>query len=170
MSLPNNKGKLIGGSAAGIAAAIALIVPVIQQWEGHEPRPYKDVVGVLTVCYGHTGPDIRVRDVYTPKECKDLLESDIEKFAIGVVEISPELIDKPYILASTISFSYNIGLGAYKKSSVARNFKAGNYAAGCGWMLKYVYAGGKKWKGLENRRKAEYKICMKGVDDVGKST
>lgn len=149
----------------GIAAAIALIVPTIQRWEGHEARPYKDMVGVLTVCYGHTGPDIRPKEVYTPKECTELLEKDIGKFAEGVVKITPKIEDNPYVLASAISFSYNVGLGNYKKSSVAKNFNKEDYALGCAYMMVYNRAGGKYVQGLQNRREDEFSICIKGVID-----
>jgi lysozyme len=157
------KTRTKAGAIGGLAAAIALAVPVIQRWEGHEDRPYKDIVGVLTVCYGHTGNDIVPDKTYDGVECTVLLENDIEKAAKGVLAVSPELADKPYILASAISFSYNVGVPTYKKSSVAKNFKVGNYAVGCGWMLKYTYAGGKHVPGLANRRQHEYEICMKGV-------
>ena len=156
------KGRTIAG-AGGLAAAIALIIPVIQQWEGYEPRPYKDIVGVLTVCYGHTGPEIRPKAIYTDAECTDLLEKDIEKFASGVIKITPKIEDKPYVLASAISFSYNVGLGNYKKSSVAKNFNKEDYALGCAYMMVYNRAGGKYVQGLQNRREDEFSICIKEV-------
>lgn len=40
-------------------------------------EPYYDVAGVLTVCVGHTGPDI-VWKHYTHNECMDLLDSDLK--------------------------------------------------------------------------------------------
>lgn len=150
----------VGG---GIAASIALIVPFIMQQEGHRSHVYKDVAGVLTVCAGHTGPDIVVKKVYTDQECNTLLTKDIQTSVDGVLKVSPQIEDKTNILASTISFSYNIGVGAYAHSSVARDFNAGNYAAGCKDILKYTYSGGKYVQGLMNRREAEYKICMKGI-------
>jgi lysozyme len=126
--------------AGGITAALALIIPNIQQWEGYKTRPYKDVGGVLTVCNGHTGPEVVVR-TYSQGECRAFLEKDVEIAAKGVLKITPSLFDKPYILASAISFSYNVGLGTYSKSSVARDFNAHKYKAGCADLLKYVKAG-----------------------------
>jgi lysozyme len=151
------------GAGAGIAAAIALIVPSIMQHEGHTNHSYRDIGGVLTVCYGHTGPDVQVKTVYTNNQCTAILDKDVTKFANGVVEISPELKDKTQILAATISFSYNVGLGTYQRSSVAKDFHDGKFVDGCKDMLKYTYAGGKYSQGLANRRQAEYQICMKGT-------
>jgi lysozyme len=92
-----------------------------------------------------------------------MLDSDVKIRADEVIKVSPELVNKPFLLASTISFVYNIGVGAYEKSSVSADFKAGKYSDGCKAMLLYTYAGGKYSQGLANRRKAEYNICMKGV-------
>lgn len=152
---------VVGGG--GVAAAIALIVPFIAQHEGHVTIPYKDIGGVLTVCDGHTGRDIVVKRVYTDQECQQLLDKDVQTATDGVLKVSPELANKPYVLASTISFSYNLGVGTYQRSSVARDFKSGQYKLGCTDMLKYIYAAGKYNKGLANRRQAEYTICMKGT-------
>lgn len=155
--------RLAVGAGGGIAAAIALAVPLISQWEGHRSHAYHDVAGVLTVCTGHTGRDIVVKHVYSDGECKVLLTSDVQSTVDGVLKTSPQLEFKPYVLAATISFSYNIGVGAYSHSSVARDFNSGNYKQGCRDMLKYTYAGGKYSQGLANRRASEYAICMKGV-------
>lgn len=155
--------QAVVGGTGGVAAAIALIVPSIAQYEGHTDHVYRDVGGVLTVCYGHTGKDIVVKHTYSDPECQQLLTKDVQTATDGVLKVSPELKDKPYVLASAISFSYNIGVNAYSKSSVARDYKAGQYKLGCTDMLKYVYAAGKYSAGLEHRRLAEYAICMKGA-------
>lgn len=155
--------QVVVGGTGGVAAAIALIVPFIGQHEGHADHVYHDVGGVLTVCYGHTGKDIRVKHTYSDPECQQLLAQDVKTATDGVLKISPELGDKPYVLASAISFSYNVGVGAYQHSSVARDFNHGQYKLGCTDMLKYTYAAGKYNPGLANRRQAEYTICMKGT-------
>lgn len=149
--------------AGGIAAAIALAVPFIAQWEGHRSQAYRDVAGVLTVCEGHTGPDIIANHVYSPAECTALRIADVKIAVDGVLKVTPILEDKPYLLAAAVSFSYNVGISTYGRSSVARDFNTRHYAQGCKDLLKYVYAGGKFVKGLANRRGAEYVVCMKGV-------
>ena len=149
-------------STAGFAAAIALITPFIQQHEGYVPRPYKDIGGVVSVCNGHTGPDI-IFKTYTRAECNALTNADIENAAIAILEITPGLNKRPAVLAATTSFTYNLGAGTYAKSSVARDFKAGQFKLGCTDMLKYVYVGKTYSQGLANRRSAEYQVCMKGA-------
>lgn len=41
-------------------------------------EPYYDVAGVLTVCVGHTGPDI-VWKHYTHNECMDLSDNNTSR-------------------------------------------------------------------------------------------
>lgn len=150
------------GSSAGLAAAIALITPFIQQHEGYVAKPYKDIGGVLSVCNGHTGKDIVVK-TYSRSECQALTAEDINKSANFILKITPGLDKQPQILAATISFTYNLGVGVYEKSSVASDFKAGQFKLGCTDMLKYTYIGKVYSQGLANRRNAEYQVCMKGT-------
>ncbi|ELY4257915.1 glycoside hydrolase family protein, partial [Cronobacter sakazakii] len=35
-----------------------------------------------------------------------------------------------------------------------------DYVGACNELKRWIYAGGKKWKGLMNRREVEYAICM----------
>ena len=57
--------------AALVAAVSAAAIPTVQVWEGLRTVPYRDVVGVLTVCYGETeGVQNRT---YSPEECSELL-------------------------------------------------------------------------------------------------
>ena len=53
----------------GLAAALALAVPVIQHFEGLRQTGNGDVVGVATSCFGHTGPDAVVGRRYSMAEC-----------------------------------------------------------------------------------------------------
>jgi lysozyme len=41
------------------AGSLAIAGTMIPDLEGVKYAPYYDVAGVLTVCYGHTGPDIK---------------------------------------------------------------------------------------------------------------
>lgn len=154
--------KVAVGSLGGLAAAIALITPFIQQHEGYVAKPYRDIGGVLSVCNGHTGPDI-IFKTYTRQECNNLTDKDITSAAIAILKVTPGLDKRPAVLAATTSFTYNLGIGVYEKSSVARDFKAGQFKLGCTDMLKYTYIGKLYSQGLANRRNAEYQVCMKGT-------
>lgn len=156
-----------GAGAALMAIVMTVTTPAVQKSEGTVYSPYHDQVGVLTVCTGHTGPDIVVGRVYSPDQCKALTEKDLAVAAQGVLKVSPQLIYHPYVLASAVSFSYNVGVGTYDKSSVARDFNKGNFALGCKDLLKYVYAGDKIDKGLVNRRAREEALCLSTLTPKG---
>lgn len=163
-------GKLVVGAGAGgalMAIVMTAITPVITQFEGNKNVPYRDIRGVLTVCNGHTGPDVVVGKVYSPTECADLTAQDASKAAAGVLKVSPHLKYHPMQLAAAVSFSYNVGVGTYSNSSVASNFNTGNLQAGCSALLKYTYAGGVYSRGLADRRQKEYKICVSTLTPQG---
>jgi lysozyme len=155
-----------------MAVVMSIAVPNITTLEGQRAVAYRDVGGVLTVCAGHTGPDVVVGKVYDPKQCAALTQKDAEKAASGVLKTSPHLLYHPLILASAISFSYNVGVGRYQTSSVATRFNAGDFAGGCAALLKYNLVNGVFNQGLANRRQQEYNLCtstltVKGLTDAG---
>lgn len=167
--------KVAVGAGAGatlMAVVMSTVVPQIETFEGVRSTAYRDVGGVLTVCAGHTGPDVVVGKVYNPSECAALTQKDAVKAASGVLKVSPHLIYHPLILAAAISFSYNVGTGRYETSSVASDFNAGNFSLGCSALLKYNLVNGVVNQGLINRRAQEYTICtstltVKGLIDAG---
>ena len=68
------KNKIIAAAAGG---AIAIAAVMVKPLEGVEYDPYRDVIGVWTVCYGHTGKDIMLGKTYTHSECDALLNKDL---------------------------------------------------------------------------------------------
>ena len=149
-----------GGTAGMIAVALGVATPQIKEFEGRRNIPYYDIVKVLTVCDGHTGPDIKIGKQYSDAECDELTTAEVTKFASGVLKVSPQLAWHPMQLAAAISFSYNVGTGTYAKSSVARLFNEGKFIEACNFLPKYVYAGGKVVNGLAIRRGKEQTICL----------
>lgn len=58
-------------------------------------------------------------------------------------------------IASIISLAYNIGVANFKASTMFKLLQAGKIDKAGLEFKKWVFAGGKKLKGLENRRKDE---------------
>jgi len=145
---------LIGASAA------TALVATVAAWEGKSNVPYRDVVGILTVCYGETHQPMRR---YTDAECKAMLEDRLADYAGPVLERNPELRGHDAQLVAASSLAYNIGVGNYRKSSVARLFSAGRWREACDAFLRWNRAGGRVIKGLDNRRRAERAICLRGL-------
>lgn len=142
----------------GAVAALALSVPFIGSWEGKSNDPYRDIVGVETVCYGETRVDMRR---YSDAECTAMLTSAVQGFQNEVLRCTPGLANKPEVLAAATSLAYNIGSRSYCRSTAAKRFNAGNIRGGCDAIKMWNKAGGKVVRGLVNRRNAEYNLCIR---------
>lgn len=149
--------KITGG---GIAAALALAVPLVAKWEGKRNDPYRDIVGVQTVCYGETRVAMRR---YSDAECTAMLNDAVAGFAAPVARCTPMIADRPWQLAAATSLAYNIGIAGYCRSTADRRFDAGDFRGGCAAIKFWNKAGGRVVRGLVNRRAEEYRLCMTGL-------
>lgn len=153
-------GGMLGGGAF-LALALGLATPLVERWEGTRTDPYRDIVGVMTVCTGETRAPMRR---YSSDECKTMLDRTLAAdWAPAVLKAVPALKDRPYQFAASISLAYNIGEVAFARSTVARRFKAGDWRGGCEAFLMWNRAGGKLVKGLDNRRRDERSLCLTGL-------
>ncbi len=148
--------KILAAAAGGV---MALSAAMIAEFEGVKYKPYYDPVGILTVCYGHTGSDIIKNKTYTQKECDALLEKDL---TIAANAVNPLIkVNIPdYTRAALYSFTYNVGTGAFSRSTLLKKLNSGDQNGACNELLRWVYAGGKQWKGLMTRREIEEVICL----------
>jgi lysozyme len=158
-------GKVMGGVAGGaigggafVALALALATPIVEHWEGTRTDPYRDMVGVWTVCTGETRVTMRR---YTPAECNAMLRRALESdYAPAVLGAVPGLRERPHQLAASVSLAYNIGGAAFARSTVARRFNTGDWRGGCEAFLRWNRAGGRIVRGLDNRRRDERTLCL----------
>lgn len=154
------KGPLIALVGAACAAAL---IPTVTAWEGTELVPYKDVVGVWTVCVGDTY-NVTPGKVATKAECDARLERQLIAHAKPIMECVPGLTrNRPNQLAAATSLAYNIGSSGFCRSTVARRFNAGRWREGCDAFLMWNKAGKKVVRGLTRRREAERQICLRGL-------
>lgn len=157
---PSLRKKLLAAVGGG-AGALTIAATMIPTLEGVEYNPYKDVAGIWTVCYGHTGKDIMLGKTYTEMECRALLDKDLRTTA---AQIDP-YIKKPIpdeTRAALYSFAYNVGAGNFRTSTLLTRINAGDTAGACDQLRRWVYAGKQKWKGLMNRREIEREVCLWG--------
>ena len=132
-----------------------MLVAFVGYWEGLRTEPYQDVAGVWTVCYGETQVEMRV---YQKAECDAMLERRLQHFNRVVVETVTVPLSPNEQIALT-SFVYNIGEGAFRNSTLLRKLNSGDRSGACEELRRWVFAGGKKWAGLVNRREAEQILC-----------
>ena len=160
---PSMRKKLIGVIAGG-GGAIAIASVMLGNADGLEGRryyAYQDVVGVWTVCDGHTGADIRRGHRYTDRECDGLLKADLRKVAGAIDPLIKVRIPDP-TRAALYSFTYNVGSGAFASSTLLKKLNAGDVPGACKELQRWTYAGGKQWKGLITRREIEREVCEWG--------
>jgi lysozyme len=147
---------------SGTAAALA--VALVGSAEGLRQNAYPDPATLgapWTICYGHTG-DVRRGDHEDIAACKALLLRDLETFA-SAVEACVKLPMAEATEVAFISLSYNIGAGAFCKSSVVRRYNAGDRRGACDAMLRFNRAAGVVFPGLTRRREHERDLCLRGA-------
>lgn len=147
------------GLAATLAATIAM--PVTAHYEGLRVKAYLDPVAIPTICFGET-ENVRLGDKRTAAECHDMLAMRLGYFSYNVDKVIEKPLP-PETHAAMASLAYNIGVDAFKKSSVARLANEGKLKEACDAFKKFVYAGGKKLNGLVKRREAERKLCLRSL-------
>lgn len=160
--LRNSVIAAVGGGAIAIASALITGPTGNDGLEGVRYDPYQDVVGVWTVCYGHTGKDIMLGKKYTEAECRALLNKDLNTVAR---QIDP-YIQKPIpetMRGALYSFAYNVGAGNFQTSTLLRKINQGDQKGACDQLRRWTYAKGKQWKGLVTRRDIEREVCYMEV-------
>ena len=153
------RNKLIGVAGAGSLAIATVFLGGKDGVEGRKYEAYRDVAGVWTVCDGHTGRDIVIGKKYTDRECDNLLWKDLQPAKKTVDTLVKAPLDE-YQRAALYSFVFNVGSDAFSKSTLLRKLNKGDHAGACEEMRRWVYAGGMKWKGLQNRREMERSLCL----------
>ena len=143
------------------AGAVAMVLPVVLLYEGTVHSTYKDPIGIVTVCTGHTGPELRMGQRYTKEQCETMLYGDLLKHADALDCIKTPLADNQK--AAFLSFAFNVGNGAFCKSTLARKANAGDLMGACAELSRWVMAGGRELPGLVKRRAAQRQLCENGL-------
>lgn len=143
------------------AGATALAVPLVMLYEGTVLRSYRDPIGIITACVGHTGPELRMGQRYTRQQCEDMLYGDLLKHAQALDCIKQPMTDGQK--AAFLSFAFNVGNKAFCDSTLARKANAGDMPGACAELSRWTRAGGRELPGLVKRRAAERELCEGGL-------
>lgn len=183
MSPPITKVPTKSGAQTPKRAAVAMVLALglAKPAEGLYRVAYFDPPGVLTVCYGTTGPEVKRGKVYSLAECDAYINADM-RAAIDEVEACAPGLPVP-VLAAYADAVYNLGgkIACDTKNSTAARYLA-QYskttykdgatgqillAAACNqlprWDKARVMGVMTPLKGLTKRRKLERDLCMQGV-------
>ncbi|GAA4667469.1 lysozyme [Bartonella pachyuromydis] len=138
---------------------------LIKKWEGLCLNAYEVRVGVWVIGYGHTSavgtPHVHKGMRITEAEAEKILYQDLQQFEYVVEKtVTVPLNDEQF--AALVSFSYNIGIDAFRDSTLVKKLNKGNYEAVPTELQKWTRVGGKRLPGLVNRRAAEAGLWAQG--------
>ena len=143
-----------------------MALDTIQQFEGLKLKAYKDSVGIWTVGFGNifnldTGNPIKEGDEISLETAERWLKIEVDNLQAKMIKVITVPLNDNQWTALT-SLTYNIGFGAFKRSTLLRLLNAGaSKEEVAKQILRWNKAGGKEIKGLTNRRKAESNLFLK---------
>ena len=134
----------------------------IKQWEGVRNKAYRDSAGIPTIGIGfirykvgaRAGTRVQMQDYLTDDEIKAEFAVQIAAYEDAVAEAVKVALTQSQVNA-LVSLCYNIGVNAFKGSTVVRELNQRKYQAACKAIGMWNKAGGRVVQGLVNRRAAE---------------
>jgi lysozyme len=149
-------------------------IDFIKEAEGVRPLAYLDVAGLPTIGAGHlltrdelTSGKIMI-DGHAYKYHDGLSDNIIDRLLMRDLHIA-ELAVKTGVRVdlnqhqynALVSFAFNVGSNAFKKSTLLKRLNAGDYAAVPEQMRRWIFSAGQQIKGLKNRREKEIALWSK---------
>ncbi|MFM2066146.1 MAG: hypothetical protein RLZZ584_1055 [Pseudomonadota bacterium] len=164
-------GKAVLPAGRTLRPVVPTGLAVTKKGEGWRSRLYNDVAGLCTIGYGHLLPK-RARcdgtepadwqDGITEAEGEELLVTDMKDAQIAVMlAVTTRLTDTQY--AALCDFVYNVGGGAFRKSTLLKVVNAGQHEQVGNQLMRWTVAGDKVVPGLLNRRKQEIELYYQGT-------
>lgn len=138
-------------------SALAHAVALIKRWEGCRLEAYPDPAtggDPWTIGWGATGYGVRKGLRWTQAQADDQLAFDVERFMRGVRESVRRPVSDNQLGAMT-SLAYNIGIGAFRRSTLLRMVNAGDKEGAAKQFDRWNKANGRVMKGLVRRRADE---------------
>lgn len=127
---------------------------LLESSEGLRLIAYRDVAGILTIGYGHTGPDVHEGQTITQAEAEILLQSDVgvAEYAVNHYVLVPLTQNQ---FDALVVFTFNIGTSAFHSSTLLRKLNSKDYLAAAAQFPLWNKAGGRSQPGLVKRRASE---------------
>lgn len=141
------------------------LIDGVKHFEGLRLVPYYCPTGHLTIGYGHLcGAD---QEAISAEEAEEMLVEDLDYAARRLLIYSPILASEPRCrIEALASWVYNLGLGAYKSSTLKKRVDAGQWDAATEEIVRWVYGTvdgeKKKLPGLVRRRAWEAQVFATG--------
>lgn len=134
------------------------LLGLVKYFEGYSSKAYKCPGGVWTVGYGTTrypsGTKVRKTDICSQEDAEAYLAHELDYAKARVLSLVEVELTGSQLDALT-SFVYNLGAGSFRASTLHRRINESNFDDVPYQFSRWVYAGGRKLRGLVLRRKAE---------------
>jgi lysozyme len=130
MPAPSNVAKV-----AGALAAASLAVPMIASFEGLRNVGYLDSTGLATTCWGHV-KTAKLGVYSSDDQCIALLAQDAAEHAVLIQRCITVAVPPPSLAAFT-SFAFNLGVGNFCNSTMARKLNAGDLVGACNELPRW---------------------------------
>jgi lysozyme len=132
-----------------------ILIHQLMVMEGRSLEAYKDAAGVPTIGYGHT-KGVRMGDRISERWAVELLKMDVQNVELQVKALDVARTEGQ--LDALVSFAFNLGITRLRDSDLLKLIRKGASKNAITQEFKrWVYAGGKKLRGLETRREWEAK-------------
>jgi lysozyme len=131
---------------------------MIKGFEGFRAYPYTCPGGSLTIGYGTTIKPGEYTSI-TKEQGEALLRKSISGFERSVKNLVKVPLNQNQYDA-LVSFTYNVGAGALKRSTLLKKLNSGDYSGAADELLKFTKANGKVLEGLVRRREKERNLFL----------
>ena len=131
------------------------MIAIIKKFEGLRLKAYKCPAGVYTIGYGHT-ENVLADSEISELMADQILRKDLKNFEQAINDLDLPLLQCEF--DALVSFAFNVGIGNFNKSTLKKLLLQKKFFYAAKEFDKWVFAGGKKLPGLQNRRNTERKI------------
>jgi len=137
---------------------------LIKSFEGFMSHPYLDVAMVPTIGYGtthyhHRAVTLNDQDI-SESTASYLLRTQVDETYGKAVNHYVQVPLTQNQFDALVSFTYNLGVGALKSSTLLRDINSGKIAEAYNEFHKWTHANGKVVRGLVARRKKESELFL----------
>ena len=111
-----------------------------------------------TIGYGTSGPDVKMGTVWTVTQAEQRFADHFAEFAAGVRAALGAAPTSQRQFDAMVSLAYNIGIGAFRESTLLRLHKEGKYAEAKAQFSRWNKQAGIVLNGLTKRRAHEAEV------------
>lgn len=151
-------------------------IKMIKHHEGVRVKPYRCPARLWTVGVGHVIDPAHINVKFEDRlslpipdgwdrtlpmeEVDEILAKDLARFEAGVSRLAPVACTRQGMFDACVSFSFNVGLGNFQRSSIRMKMNRGDFEGAAEAFMMWTKAAGRELPGLVKRRKDEKTLFL----------